>query len=1131
MDSADRALGGATPVTMAAAVASSPEVSLHGPKYRGVRKYLGGAPNAERTALIGVPAHDRCVLKLDLETGEVNHLEAKTPKGPFKWLRGVLADDGSVFCIPACASTVLRIHPDGALTHLGEGVLPKSEWKWHGGQKAKDGNIYAVPANAERVLKIEPAENRVSLIGPTFTHTKNKWYGGITAIDGSIWGMPFNAPAALKIVPSTGEVYEVGNVPIGGYKWHGGARCGEYIVGIPSHSMSVLLCHTPTETLHLINHGVETPLSQRGYKWGGGVADGHKLGSSVWAVPSDADAILKITPSEKTVEVVEPRLSTMKNKWQGGVLGRDGHVYCIPCDAPQVLRIDPKAGTYGLHGELGEPCANKFQGAYVHTDGTIWALPESCPQVLRIVPPLPPGSQQATSTPSIPTGGDAEQSNKEASTTTTPPRAVAPPHSARQRCRVADRWLGWSLDFFTSVAELAAIGITEQYGEDKTAGKQLVHALCDATRNETVQEGCFANGSAHAPYVRRNLVSRSHSLASLLLLDVLARGKLASEISDEELHAVANARRALFVAPRKTKKLTILALGGGPCFEAVAIAGLTDFLHGGQSESPLEIEVWVADSEAAWIPTAAAVHRAIEQSRKASSSSLRIQFVHADVTKPLDDPCNAGLSAVIDFGIDLLVCAYVLVETAVPSRTNEWACLVGCAKRLASHQQQRHEARSCHVVCLDATHRVWPEVADALKRGVDEANEASSSSSAEMEVLDSRWYGSAPQATKVEFASWTPRHPITKKMAMLARIGSCERITAEDEYSDLASMLLASEGLVGKDKAASGSGSDGASSSSNGQAHFHSSTDFDWSQLAAEVGPQIEALHKARAANGGAVHEDGEEVGSFDEVEGEEGEEVVGDAATVTASQRTTTTADEQIAGWEVHFNRHQTAPTPFFKERRALIQQFERQLTGGTKATPLTVLEVGCGNGAAALSLLRGNPNAMIHATDPSATAVEQTKHAVAAAGMSNRLTTAVQPTFDTPAHGLPSEVDVAMILFTLSAVPSEGEAALLTAAARALKPGGCLLVRDYGLYDTRHLNDARKSIKLQNARTTHEYLRPGGMHRRYYSLASLEELVKLCPVPLVVEESRYLCVQLTNVKRALTMNRVYVHAVLRRA
>ena len=430
---------------------------------------------------------------------------------------------------------------------------------------------------------------------------------------------------------------------------------------------------------------METPLSQRGYKMGGGVADGHKLGSSVWAVPSDADAILKITPSEKTVEVVEPRLSTMKNKWQGGVLGRDGHVYCIPCDAPQVLRIDPKAGTYGLHGELGEPCANKFQGAYVHTDGTIWALPESCPQVLRIVPPLPPGASRqrrrrlfrrvvmrSRATRRLPRRRHRRVPSRHRTLLVS---AVASP---------IDGLVGRSISSppSPSLLRLASLNSTAKTRRRASSSS----TLCDATRNETVQEGCFANGSAHAPYVRRNLVSRSHTLASLLLLDVLARGKLASEISDEELHAVANARRALFVAPRKTKKLTILALGGGPCFEAVAIAGLTDFLHGGQSESPLEIEVWVADSEAAWIPTAAAVHRAIEQCRKASSSSLRIQFVHADVTKPLDEPCNAGLSAVIDFGIDLLVCAYVLVETAVPSRTNEWACLVGCAKtpRIAS---------------------------------------------------------------------------------------------------------------------------------------------------------------------------------------------------------------------------------------------------------------------------------------------------------------------------------------------------------------------------------------------------------------------------------------------------------------
>ena len=110
----------------------------------------------------------------------------------------------------------------------------------------------------------------------------------------------------------------------------GGARCGEYIVGIPSHSLEVLLVHTPTETLRLVQHGVPG-----GYKWGGGVADGHAPSSCVWAVPSDASSVLRIVPSEGVLSVLGG-LAPSRNKWQGGVLGRDGHVYCIPCDAPQV---------------------------------------------------------------------------------------------------------------------------------------------------------------------------------------------------------------------------------------------------------------------------------------------------------------------------------------------------------------------------------------------------------------------------------------------------------------------------------------------------------------------------------------------------------------------------------------------------------------------------------------------------------------------------------------------------------------------------------------------------------------------------------------------------------------------------
>jgi hypothetical protein len=324
-----------------AAAADVPDVRLWGPVLRGTHKYLGGAPTASGEALLGVPAHSRDVVRVNLVDGSVSCLAARARRGHYKWLRGVLAGDGAIYCIPACAPSVLRIAPDGHLTEIGAGALPAAnahEWRWHGGTLGSDGNVYAIPANAERVLRVVVATGRVELIGPPLCPgLKNKWYGGIRGADGCIWGVPYNAPSCMRIDPArNGQVDLIGSFPAGGYKWHGGCRsiCGRWVIGIPSHHECVLRIDTAGGAGGIAGGagidtagaagidtagaaGIDTaggalidllPTGVQGkYKWGGGVADGD---GAVWAVPSDADCIARIVPA--TGEV---RLSVLSHHW------------------------------------------------------------------------------------------------------------------------------------------------------------------------------------------------------------------------------------------------------------------------------------------------------------------------------------------------------------------------------------------------------------------------------------------------------------------------------------------------------------------------------------------------------------------------------------------------------------------------------------------------------------------------------------------------------------------------------------------------------------------------------------------------------------------------------------------------
>lgn len=290
------------------------------------------------------------------------------------------------------------------------------------------------------------------------------------------------------------------------------------------------------------------------------------------------------------------------------------------------------------------------------------------------------------------------------------------------------------------------------------------------------------------------------------------------------------------------------------------------------------------------------------------------------------------------------------------------------------------------------------------------------------------------------------------------------------------------------------------------QPYWHDACDFAWEDLRDRVQNEVQA--HLDSAPLGEIRPAG---ASMTAVRGDETDWKAG-----------ATNTQGQIDGWERHFRKHLDAPVPFFKERRGLLQMFPVLKTPGVH-----VLEVGCGNGSCVLPLLRGNPTATVHATDPSPTAVDDTVRRSAEQGLGARLTHEVQPTATVPCSPEHGPFDHVMILCTLSAIPGSDDGALLASAAAQLRPGGSVLIRDHARYDMRHLTDVRRGATLLD-RERPAYLRPGGMHRRYYSREDVAALA--AGAGLAVEENRYLCIRQRNARKQLEWDRVYLQSVLRR-
>jgi len=124
-----------------------------------------------------------------------------------------------------------------------------------------------------------------------------------------------------------------------------------------------------------------------------------------------------------------------------------------------------------------------------------------------------------------------------------------------------------------------------------------------------------------------------------------------------------------------------------------------------------------------------------------------------------------------------------------------------------------------------------------------------------------------------------------------------------------------------------------------------------------------------------------------------------------------------------------------------------------------------------------------------------------------------------------VPESADFLLLLFVLSAIPPEFHSDVISRCAKALKPGGRLLFRDYGRYDMAQLRFAKtKKSKMGD----NFYVRQDGTFAYYFLIDEIRKLFKDGGLEEVA--SSLVLREFKNRKTEISMRRVWIQASFRK-
>lgn len=219
---------------------------------------------------------------------------------------------------------------------------------------------------------------------------------------------------------------------------------------------------------------------------------------------------------------------------------------------------------------------------------------------------------------------------------------------------------------------------------------------------------------------------------------------------------------------------------------------------------------------------------------------------------------------------------------------------------------------------------------------------------------------------------------------------------------------------------------------------------------------------------------------------------------------------------WDIFYKRNSTK---FFKDRHWTTREFKELLGPSEKdnSSRWSLLEVGCGVGNLIFPLLQDGLDLFIYACDLSPRAVKFVKenplynetriYAFECDLTSTSLTEEIPP----------NSIDVITMIFVLSAIHPNKMLSVLKNVSQVLKPGGCLLFRDYGLHDYAQLRFSSGHKLDENF-----YVRQDGTRVYYFSKEVVETL--FTSASFLVSVNEYVLRETVNKKEGLRVPRVFV-------